>query len=99
MTAVWNTPDRRPAVVLEHPECPKIFNQSIAQSAVELEPVPIRAHPAVTDKVPSILHREQVFTRSHRARIPPAELVLEFVIERITRFFEPEKRVLSKGVS
>src|ERR1700678_4245086 len=99
MAAMRNTPARRPTVIFQHPERTKIFDQAIAESAVELEPVSIRTHSPVANQVSSILHRGQILAGSHRARIPLAQFVLELVIERITRLFEPEKRVFCKGVS
>ena len=44
----------------------QILDQPVGQRAVELQPVAIRSHPAMTQQVAGILMREEVFAGRHR---------------------------------
>ena len=47
-------------MLLEHVQRAQVFDQAVAQGAVELKVVTVRAHAAVADQVARVLHREQV---------------------------------------
>ena len=53
---------------LQHLERAQVLDQAVAERAVELQPVAVRAHAAVADQVARVLHREQVLAGRHRAR-------------------------------
>src|SRR3569832_3035313 len=66
MAAVRIAAFAQPTKQMQHVERAQVFDQTVGQRAVELQPVAVRAHAAVADQVASILHREQVFAGRHR---------------------------------
>ena len=76
-------------MVAQHAECAQIFDQPVAQRAVELQPVTIGSHAAIADEVACFLHREQILAGRHRPPVDLAERGLQRVIERIADLLEP----------
>src|SRR5579872_4110516 len=66
VAAMRNAAGRRPAIFLEHIQNPHVLDQSVAQCAIELQDVAIRAHARVTDQVPRILNRKKILSGGHR---------------------------------
>ncbi len=88
-----------PAVVFQHVERAQVFDEAVAEGAVELQPVAVGAHAAVADEVAGVLHGEQVFARGHGALVHLAEFGLQFVVERVAGLFVPEQGVLREGLA
>src|SRR5947199_8716191 len=53
--SVRNAADWRPPVVLQHAQNSKVFDQAVAQSAIELQDVAIRPHLRVANQISRIL--------------------------------------------
>ena len=94
MAAVRDAAARRPAVLLQHLERAQVLDQAVAQRAVELQPVAVRAHAAVADEVARVLHREQVLAGRHRILVVVAQRGLQLEVQRIARLLVPEQVVL-----
>ena len=98
MTPVRHEPARGPPVLLDHLERPQVLDEPVGERAVELEPVPVRAHAAVPQEVPRVLVREQVLPGGHRPRVRLRELRLELEVERVPGLLVPEQAVGLEGV-
>ena len=77
-------------------QCPEVFNETVGQSTVELQPVAVRTHAAVTQQIAGVLVREEVFSRRHRTGIEVRDGGLEGIVERIADLLIPEQRVLAQ---
>src|SRR5215468_3116507 len=93
MTAVRHHPSRGPTLLFEHFEGPQVLDQSIGKSAIELQPVAVRAHAAVAQQVAGILMREKIFTCGHWRRVMSRQFRLQSIIEWVTGFFIPEESI------
>src|SRR5436309_14339083 len=69
VTAVRDAARRRPAMLGQDVQCPEVFNETVGQSTVELQPVTVRTHAAVTQQIAGVLVREEGFSRRHRTGI------------------------------
>src|SRR6266481_3830848 len=96
MSAMRNTPARRPAAGLQHAKRALILAQPIRQRAIELQPVAVGPHPAVANEVARILMAEQVFAGRHRSGIEFRQRRLELEIERIAGLLVPEQRIFAQ---
>ena len=94
VAAVRDAAAGRPAVFLEHVQGAQVLHQAVAQRTVELQPVAVRAHAAISDQVACVLHREQIFARRHRVLVVVAQRGLELEVERVARLLVPEQVVL-----
>src|SRR6476659_11081037 len=84
---------RRPAVALQHVERPQIFDEAIAQRAIELQPVAVSPHAAVADEIARVLHGEEVLAGRRRLIVMLREFRLQFEIEGIAGLLVPEEIV------
>src|SRR5712692_4522091 len=91
--AVRDAAAGRPAVPANGVEGAQVFDQSVAQGAVELQPVAIGAHSAITEQVARVLRREEVLAGRQRPLVLARQLRLQVVVERIARFLVPEEAV------
>src|SRR3546814_11823074 len=73
------------AMVAEQGEGAQVFHQTVAERAVELQPVAVRPHAAMAQQVARVLVREQILAGRHRAGVVPWALGLWRVRERIAR--------------
>ena len=94
MPTVGDAPRRRPAMLPQHVQRAQILDQSVAQGAVELQPIAVWTHAGVANKVARILHREQVFAGGHAVRVMFRELGLQLVIQWIAGLLVPEQWIL-----
>src|SRR5256885_17069229 len=76
-----------------------LFRSAVAERAVELQPVAVRAHAAVADQGARVLHGKQVLARGHGTLVDLAQAGLQFVVQRVAGFLVPEQRVLAKGAA
>ena len=74
VTAVRNAAAWRPRMLPQHLHDAEILHEPVRQRAIELQPVAVAAHPAVTNQVAGVLHREQVLAGGHRMAIVGREL-------------------------
>ena len=72
----------------------QVFDESVGQRAVELQPVAVGPHAAVAQQVARILVAEEVFAGRHRPGIELGERGLQRVVERIARLLVPEQRIV-----
>src|SRR5260370_11530780 len=69
MPSVRNAADWRPPMVLQHSQNSKVFDQTVAQSTIELQDVAVGPQLCVANQISRIMHGEQVFARRHWSRI------------------------------
>ena len=96
VAAVRDAAAARPAVLVQHVQRAQVFDQAVAERAVELQPVAVGAHAAVADQVARILHREQVLAGRHRLVVVAAQGGLQLEVERVARLLVPEQIVLAQ---
>src|SRR6202035_2495405 len=98
MPAMRNTAARGPSVLLQHIQNPQVLDQTVAEGAIELQDVAIRAHTCVAKQSARILNRKKIFSRSNRILIVIGQPRLQFIIERIAGFFVPSQMVGFQGM-
>src|SRR5579864_6465211 len=97
MPAVRNAATRGPTVLFQHVQNAHVLDQAVAQRAIKLQNVAIRAHARIADQVSRILNRKKIFARGHRILVMSGQLSLQLIIERIARFFVPSQIVGLQG--
>src|SRR6266853_270330 len=98
MSTVRNAADWRPSIILKHSENSKVFDQAVAQSAIELQDVAIRPQLRVANQISRVLQGKQVFARGHWFRIMIRELSLQLKVQGVARFLIPAKTVRGKSL-
>src|ERR1700687_4526389 len=96
MPTVWNATTRGPSVLLQHVQYPQIFDQSVAEGAIELKDVAIGPHACIPDQIARVLNRKEIFSRGYGTLIVGGQLCLQFIIERIAGFLVPSQLVWFK---
>src|SRR3954451_14396305 len=96
MPAMGNAAARRPTRYFQDLERALILAKAVRQSAVELQPVSVRAHPAIPQEIARVLVTEEVLSGRHGAGIVFRERCLKGEVERIADLLVPEQGVLTQ---
>src|SRR4051812_16090196 len=96
MAAMRNATARRPTCHFQHLQRALILAKAVRQSAVELQPVSVRAHPTVPQEIARVLVTEEVLSGRHGAGIEFCERCLKGEVERIADLLVPEQGVLTQ---
>src|ERR1700722_18910393 len=94
MSSMRDTASGRPSSSLQHLQRAQVLAESIRQRAVELQPISIRPHSPMPYQVARVLMAEQVFARSHWARVELSQRGLQRIVERVSCLLIPEERIL-----
>jgi hypothetical protein len=101
LSDIWCPPcgtqrDGDQPAVRQHGQDALVLAQAVGEGAVELEPVPVRAHAAVAQQVAGVLVAEQVLARRHRPGVELGQRRLQRVVERVAGLLVPEQRVVAE---
>ena len=83
----------------ENVQCPQIFHEPVRQRTIELKPVTIGPHAAVSEQISSVLVRKQVLAGGERRRIAGRQRRMQEIVERIDRLLIPTQPIGAEGVA
>ncbi len=93
MAAVGDAPPRRPTELAQRVEEAQILHEAVAQSGVDLDPIPVGPQAAVAEQVAAVLRGEEVLAGCERPVVLLREPGLQLVVQRIAGLLEPEEAV------